>query len=80
MRNVARRGLRHLSVHKDLLAGVSKLVTRLVYDPETDEEHARRVIQELKTLSASIPEINFHSDKDNMRIILSLNEEALDGK
>lgn len=52
----------------------ARLLSDVIYDPEIEPETAERVIEKLRMMARSLPEINFYSDKENNRIVLKLRE------
>ena len=72
LRKLANRGSRLSGLHKELLDKVGRMVSSIVFDPEIDQKQAEKIIEQVRMLSRSLPDINFYSDKDNGRIILEV--------
>lgn len=74
LRKLANRGTKTLSLHEELLDKTALLLSDVIYDPEIEPETAERVIEKLRMMARSLPEINFYADKENNRIVLKLRQ------
>lgn len=75
LHRLAKKGVKTLALHQELLDRVSLALSAIVYDPELPPDQAQKVVGHIKALSRSLPQINFYQDAERNRILLEVADD-----